>query len=137
MAVLLDASAICAAADMADLNHRAALAWFRAVDEPLLVAALSLADADHLLQRELGLTAALALVRTIGAGGIRVVPPIEADFARAVELMEGAADARPRLVDALLVAAAERLHVRRVASFDRRPIALLWPRRLGPLVLEP
>lgn len=137
MAVLLDASAICAAADTADLNHRSALEWFRRVDEPLLVAALSLADADHLMQRELGLAASLALVQSITSGAIRVVPPTEGDFRRVLELMDAAVDVRPRLVDTLLVAAAERLHVRRIATFERRPIAVLWPRRLGPLVLEP
>ena len=40
MAVLLDPSAVLAAADAADLNHRAAVSWFERVDEPLLLGAL-------------------------------------------------------------------------------------------------
>src|SRR5512139_166510 len=68
MAVLLDASAILAAADRADLNHAAAAAWFERVDEPLLIGALTLAEADHLLQRELGLPATLALVAALTSG---------------------------------------------------------------------
>ena len=43
MAVLLDLSAIIAAADTADLNHAAARTWFGSVDVPLLVGALTLA----------------------------------------------------------------------------------------------
>ena len=35
MAILLDGSAVLAAADRADLNHEAAVAWFARVDEPL------------------------------------------------------------------------------------------------------
>jgi len=140
VAVLLDVSAIVAAADTADLNHAAAKAWFGRVDEPLLLGALSLGEADHVLQRELGQPAALALVEALTSGAIRVVTPTEADLVHAAALLVEHAEHRPRLSDALLVAAAVRLSVRRVATFDRRPLAVLSPR--GPrgerlLDLEP
>jgi predicted nucleic acid-binding protein len=140
MAILLDASVILAAADTADLNHDAARAWFARVDEPLLVGALTLAEADHVLQRELGAAASLALVASCTSGAIRVVAPTDGDLERAAGLLRSAAEHRPRLSDALLVAAAERLGVRRVGTFDRRPLAVLVPR--GPrgerlLDLEP
>jgi predicted nucleic acid-binding protein len=140
MAILLDASVILAAADTADLNHEAARTWFARVDEPLLVGALTLAEADHVLQRELGPAAALALVASCTSGAIRVVAPTNGDLERAAALLRAAAEHRPRLSDALLVAAAERLGVRRVGTFDRRPLAVLLPR--GPrgerlLDLEP
>jgi len=130
VAILLDASAILAAADTADLNHEAARAWFSRVDEPLLIGALTLAEADHVLQRELGLPASLALVASCSSGAVRIVAPTEGDLERAAALLRAAAEHRPRLSDALLVAAAERLGVRRVATFDRRPLAVLTPR--GP-----
>lgn len=130
MAILLDASAILAAADRADLNHGAAAAWFGRVDEPLLVGALTLAEADHVLQRELGLPATLALLAALVSGSVRVVAPTEADLERAAAILGAAAEHGPRLSDALLVAAAERLGVRRIATFDRRPLAVLAPR--GP-----
>ena len=72
MAIFLDASAVLAAADRADLNHAAAVAWFKRADEPLLLGALALGDLDALLQRELGAPAALALVRSITTGAIPV-----------------------------------------------------------------
>ena len=130
MAILLDASAILAAADTADLNHAAARAWFAAADEPLLVGALTLAEADHVLQRELGPAATLALVEACTSGAVRVVAPTDRDLERAAALLGSAAEHRPRLSDALLVAAAERLGVRRIATFDRRPLAVLLQR--GP-----
>lgn len=128
MAILLDASAIVAAADTADLHHGAARAWFERASEPLLVGALTLGEADYVLQRELGLPASLALVDAITSGAVRVVGPTDRDLARAAELLRAAAEHRPRLSDALLVAAAERLGVHRVATFDRRPLAVLAPR---------
>jgi hypothetical protein len=130
VAIFLDASAILAAADTADLNHAAAAAWFGRADEPLLVGALTLAEADHVLRRELGPAAARALLASLTSGAVRVVAPSEADLERAAALLEAAAEHRPRLSDALLVAAAERLGVRRIATFDRRPLAVLAPR--GP-----
>ncbi|MEX1171910.1 MAG: PIN domain-containing protein [Chloroflexota bacterium] len=137
MAILLDGSAVLAAADRADLNHGAAVAWFARVAEPLLLGALTLGELDVLLQRELGLDATLAVLRSIADGAVRVVPPTEADLERATELLQEAAEHRPRLADAILVATAERLGVRRVATFDRRPIAVFRPRHVRALDLEP
>jgi uncharacterized protein len=137
VAVLLDPSFVIAAADTADLNHAAAVAWLRRAGEPLLVNALSLAEADHVLQRELGLEATLALIRSVTDGAVGMVAPTHADLARAAELLRATAEHRPRLSDATLVAMAERLGVRRVATFDRRPIAIFRPRHLRSFDLEP
>ncbi len=137
MAILLDGSAVLAAADQDDLNHAAAVAWFGRADEPLLIGALTLGELDVLLQRELGPDASRALVRTVVEGGIRVVAPDERDLARAIELMADVAEHRPRLADAVLVATAERLGVRRIATFDRRPIAVFRPRHVRAFDLEP
>ncbi len=137
MAVFLDTSAILAAADQSDLNHRAALAWFGRVGEPLVVGALTLGEVDLLLQRELGLRATLALLEAISSGAVRVVAPTTADLGRAAELLREAAEYRPRLADAVLVASAERLGITRVAAFDRRPIAVFRPRHVRAFELEP
>ena len=135
--ILLDGSAIIAAADRADLNHEGAVAWFRRADEPLVLGALTLAELDIVLQRDLGQPAALALVQSIVDGAIRVVAPSDRDLARAAELMTEVAEHRPRLVDACLVAIAERLGIHRVATFDRRPIAVFRPRHVRAFDLEP
>jgi hypothetical protein len=137
MAILLDASAIVAAADQADLNHEAAVGWFHRADEPLLLSALTLGELDALLLRELGQAASSAVVASVISGAVRLVAPTAADLARAVELLREAEEHRPRLADAVIVALAERLSVRRVATFDRRPIAIFRPRHVAALDLEP
>jgi predicted nucleic acid-binding protein len=137
VAILLDPSAVVAAADAADLNHRAAVAWFERVDEPVLLGALGLAELDALLQRELGPGASRAVVASLVSGSIRLVAPTAADLTRAGELMDEAAEHRPRLADALLVATAERLGIRRIAAFDRRPLAVFRPRHLHNFDFEP
>lgn len=137
MAILVDTSAILAAADRADLNHAAAVAWFRRASEPLLVGALTLGELDLLLQRELGPAASLAVVAAIVNGELGFVTPTVADLSRAVELLAEASEHRPRLADAVLVATAERLGVHRIATFDRRPIAVFRPRHVRSFDLEP
>ncbi len=137
VAILLDGSAVIAAADRADLNHDAAVAWFRRADEPLVLGALTLAELDLVLQRDLGVAASLALVRSVVDGAIRLVAPTDRDLARAAELVLEAAEHRPRLSDACLVAIAERLGIHRVATFDRRPIAVFRPRHVRAFDLEP
>jgi uncharacterized protein len=137
MAILLDTSLIVAAADAADINHRAAVAWLGRVSEPLLIGALTLGEVDHLLQRELGPEASLAVIESVTGGAVRLVPPTDADLRRASELMREAAEHRPRLAEALLVAAAERLGVTRVGTFDRRPLAVLRSHHVRSLDLEP
>jgi predicted nucleic acid-binding protein len=137
VAIFLDSSVVLAAADRADLNHAAAIAWFGRADEPLLLGVLALGDLDALLQRELGAAAALALVQSITSGAIRLVAPTDADLVRAAQLLETAAEHRPRLTDALMVASAERLGVHRIATFDRRPIAVFRPRHVRAFDLEP
>jgi hypothetical protein len=137
VSILLDSSVVVAAADLADLNHEAAMAWFRRADEPLLLGTLSLGDLDALLQRELGPSAVLALVRSISGGAIRLVSPTDGDLVRAAHLLEIAAEHRPRLADALMVATAERLGVRRIATFDRRAFAVFRPRHVRAFDLEP
>jgi predicted nucleic acid-binding protein len=137
MAILLDSSAVLAAADQSDLNHRAALAWFGRVNEPLMIGALTLGELDLLLQRELGLRATFALLKSVASGAIKVIAPTTADLIRATELMRETTEYRPRLTDAVLVATAERLGVTRVAVFDRRPIAIFRPKHVRALDLEP
>jgi predicted nucleic acid-binding protein len=137
VAILLDGSIVVAAADRADLNHDAAAAWFRGTDEPLLLSALTLAELDLVLSRELGPAASAAVVQAVVGGTIRLVGPSDADLARAVELQREAAEHRPRLADAVLVAIAERLKVRRIGTVDRRPIAVFQPRHVPSFVLEP
>ncbi len=137
MTVLLDVSAVVAAADRADLNHAAAAAWFEAVVEPLAIGAVTLAECEHVLQRALGPAAADAFLGTVVSGTIDLVAPTRADLARARELRTLAVDPRCSLADALTVALVERLGATRVATFERRPYALLRSVSEVPFKLVP
>jgi predicted nucleic acid-binding protein len=98
---------------------------------------LTLGEIDVVLQRDLGADASLSVVEAIVGGAVRLVTPTDPDLSRAVELLRESAEHRPRLADAILVATAERLGIRRVATFDRRPIAIFRPRHVRAFDLEP
>ena len=138
MAILLDPSAVVAAADVADLNHRAAVAWFARVDEPLLLGALGLAELDLLLQRELGVAATEAVLQALVADAIRLVSPT-----RGGPRARDGAHARGGGAPA---AARGRAAGRQRRSgsgsggwprFDRRPLAVFRPRHVRTLDFEP
>jgi len=136
MTALLDPSAILAAADRSDMNHRAAAAWFGRIAEPLAMSAVALAEADHVLRRTLGAAASDALLESVESGAIQVVGPTPSDVARARALRRAAGDA-VSLADALTAALAERLPARRVATFHRRPYSMLRPHCRVSFDLEP
>jgi len=138
VSALLDASFLVAAADMSDVNHDAALRWLGRIDEPLLIAGPSLGDADALLQRGLGSDASRRLVDAIVEGSVGLVHPSVSDLVRGADLMASAAEYQPRLIDGVLIAMAERLGIHRIATFERRPLAVLVPSGGGFWVdLEP
>jgi uncharacterized protein len=137
MTALLDPTVILAAADRSDLNHDAAVAWFRRVTEPLAMSALALAETDHLLERALGAAASDALLEAIDSGTIEVVSPSRADLDSARALRAGVPDTRVSLSDAVTVALAVRLGARRVGTFDRRPYSLLRSVSGGGFDIEP
>ncbi|HEX5450971.1 MAG TPA: PIN domain-containing protein [Candidatus Limnocylindrales bacterium] len=137
MSVLLDTSIVLAAADLADLNHARAAAWFRATDEPLAVSALTLGEVDRLLDRALGREAAEAFLAAIESGAIALVVPTPADLVRARDLRRVANEGGPSLSDAMTVALAERTGVMRIATLDRRPFAVMRAQARTAIVLEP
>ena len=68
------------------------------------------------------------------AGDVRALP---VDLAAARQVLEVNLVGPWRLTDALLVATAERLGVHRIATFDRRPIAVFRPSHVRSFDLEP
>ena len=103
-------------------------------DEPLLLGALTLAELDVLLQRELGPAA------TAGAACARSPTGRSASSPPPTRTSPGPRSCWPRPRSIARVwstrawsPTAERLGLRRVATFDRRPIAIFRPRHVRVL----
>ena len=131
MAVLVDTGVLYALADADDGWHERAVAWLDGERDVLAVPVTVLPEVCHLLATRLGPRQEGRFVESVAKGEIAVEPLTRADLTRAAAILQK----EPALgfVDASMVAMAERLGVRRIATTDRRhfgPIRLAGGVRL-------
>ena len=132
MAVLLDTGIVYAYYDRSDAWHRRAVRVIEAEQGGLLLPAPILPEVDHLLGQRLGPQARLVFYQGLVDGDYVVADLPRDQYARVVELNRQFADLNLGFVDAAIVALAETLRVRRVATADRRHFGAL----AKPLGLE-
>lgn len=97
---------------------------------------LVVTEVTNLLGSRLGVDAAVRFVGDLAAGNVMAEPVAAADWLRIAELVVRYRDLPLSAVDASVVAAAERLDVREVATFDRRDFAVVQP-TFGTFTLLP
>jgi predicted nucleic acid-binding protein len=105
------------------------------VSELLLVPIAVVPEVTYLVHQRLGARAERRFVSSIAAGELEVDLLKPRDFARIHELMAG----YPELgfVDLSIVATAERLKIRTIATTDRRHFGRVVPKHLPALNLVP
>ena len=99
---------------------------------PMLV----IAEVAYLLGSKLGVEAEVRFVGDLAAGNLIPEPVVPVDWMRIAALVARYADLPLGTVDASVVAAAERLSVTEVATFDRRHFTIVRPTS-GPFQLLP
>lgn len=139
MALILDTGPLLAAIDSADPDHVACATLLQDVTEDLVVPTLVLAELDYWCGRRLGAGAWLTFLDDVIAGAFRVECPTTADLERCRGLQDQYADLGLGVVDASVIALAERIGERRIATLDHRhfgavrpahtPAFELWPAR--------
>jgi hypothetical protein len=135
MPLLLDTGVLYALADRDDAWHLRARDLLRKTRETLLVPVTVLPEICYLLRERLGPLAEAALVRSAAQGELAVENLADADLVRATALMREYEEIG--FVDASIVAIAERLALRTVATTDRRHFAAIRPRHVPAFVLVP
>ena len=137
MALICDTGPLLAALDAADPDHERCARLLTTTDEDLVVPALVLAELDYWCGRRLPPEAWLIFLDDLLAGVYRVEPPTVADLARCRELQARYADLALGIVDASVVALAERLGEPKVATLDRRHFRAVRPAHLEAFELLP
>jgi uncharacterized protein len=137
LATLVDTSGLVVLADADQIQHRSAFAFIESTREALLVPVTVLPEADYMLTKRLGPRAALAMLRSIAADEFRLEQLSTADLSRSLELMSKYADSSIGLVDASIVAMAERLGITRILTLDRRHFGMIRPRHCAAFELVP
>lgn len=115
---LLDTGFVVALVNGGDPDHRACVDVWAGVRSQLFSVDGVLVEAAHMLRKSPG--GPSAAVGLIEAAGTTLVPVAEIGTERALALMEKYRDVPMDLVDALLVAVAERHAITDVLTLDRR-----------------
>ena len=137
MALILDTGPVLAALDAGDPDHERCARLLVDAREDLLVPALVLAELDYWCHGRLGVEAWLVFLDDVLAGVYDVEPPTGGDLRRARELQEAYASLKLGVVDASVIALAERLGEVRVATLDYRHFTAVRPRHVAALELLP
>jgi predicted nucleic acid-binding protein len=137
VAALVDTSGLLALLDADDRHHVAVRSTVEALREPLVVPLLVLPEADYLVATRLGVRAEVALLEATVGGEVSVEAPTIQDLRRCLELIPQYADSDIGLVDASIVATAERLGITRLLTLDHRHFRMIRPRHCAAFDLLP
>lgn len=137
MAILVDTGPLYAAVDRSDAWHSRIAKSLVEESETLVVPAIVLPEVCYLLLTRIGERAEVGLLRSLDRGELRVELQVREDLARALEILEAYSGQRFGLVDAMVMATAERLGVRKVMTLDRRHFSVYRPRHCSAFEIIP
>jgi uncharacterized protein len=137
MALILDTGPLLAMLDAADPDHPRCAALVTDSSEDLLVPALVLGELDYWCAQRLSVDAWLTFLEDVEAGAYRIEAPSMADLERCRELQDRYRDLKLGVVDASVIALAERFDEPKVATLDERHFRVVRPRHVPALELWP
>ncbi len=137
MPLIVDAGPLYAYVDADDAHHHASLELLETHPGPLIVPTLVITEVTYLLSTRLGAEAEVRFLGDLAAGHFPVEPVAAADWLRIAELVARYRDLPLGTADASVVATAERLGVRTVATVDRRHFSVVRPRHVRSFELLP
>ena len=135
--IIWDTGPLFAATDIDDRDHSRYVELMRHTPAPLLMPIPVLTEVGYLLEREKGARAEAEFLRSIRTGQVMMVPLTAADLDRMAELVETYSDFLLGLVDASVIAVAERLNADAIATLDHRHFSVVRPRHLSAFKLLP
>jgi predicted nucleic acid-binding protein len=135
--LIIDAGPLYAAAATGDRNHGRSVKLLSDAPRPLLVPALVVTEVSYLLADRIGAHAELAFGRSIADGELVVEPIVDSEWGRILELTEQYLDLPLGVVDASVVALAERHRVDVIATFDHRHFSVVRPQHTPAFTLVP
>jgi predicted nucleic acid-binding protein len=137
MALILDTGPLLAALDAADPDHEACASLLTSTDEDLLIPVLVLAELDYWCAKRLAPAVWDGFLDDLIGGAYRAEAPTAADLVRCRELQSQYVDLALGVVDASVVALAERLGENRIATLDHRHFTVVRPAHMRAFTLLP
>lgn len=137
MTVIADTGPLYALIDKSDAWHKRVLEWWRKNREPVVVPVCVLPEVCYLLHTRISQQAEAAFVRAITDGEFIIEPLEFEDVTRVEALLRKYSDLDLGLVDASVIATAERLDAIEVLTTDRRHFSAVRPQHVGAFRLSP
>ena len=137
MALIVDTGPLYSALDRDEPDHNRCRTLLDSFVEPLIVPALVLVEVDYLLRTRLHFGMTLAFLDDLLAGAFAIEDLVSSDYSRVREICEQYSDSNVGLVDAGVLAVAERLNEPKVATLDHRNFRMFRPRHVDSLILLP
>jgi predicted nucleic acid-binding protein len=137
VALIVDTGPLLAALDANDPDHPRCASLLVDATEDLIVPGLVLAELDYWCHERLGIDVWLAFLEDVLKGAYRVEHASGADLARCAALQGQYADLGLGIVDASVIALAERLDEPKVATLDHRHFGTVRPAHVPALRLQP
>ncbi|SCK10413.1 type II toxin-antitoxin system VapC family toxin [Streptomyces sp. WMMB 322] len=135
--LVVDAGPLYALLDRSDSWHKPCTELLETHTGPLVVPTLAIAEVAHLVERRLGPRTELLLAQDFAEGAFSAEPVRPEDWLRMAELTARYLDFPLGMVDASVVACAERLGAAEVATVDRKHFAAVRPRHVAGFTLLP
>ncbi|HEY6279036.1 MAG TPA: PIN domain-containing protein [Streptosporangiaceae bacterium] len=135
--LLCDTGVLLAAGNIKDQAHEACVELLRHAEGPLLVPSPVLGEIGYLLQSRVGPQAEVTFLKSFGGDGFTIAELNSADMPRIAELVETYIDLPLGIVDAAVIAIAERLNLPEVATIDHRHFSVVRPRHVPALTILP
>lgn len=137
MAILVDTGPLYALADQDDLYHETISDFVAATNEALIVPSSVVPEVCYLLLQHLGPKAEVEFLRSLANQEVLLDHFTIKDLTRAVEILEQYRDAKFGMVDATVMAMAERLKIQTVLTLDHRDFRLFRPSHCRAFSLAP
>lgn len=135
--IVVDTGPLYAAVDASDAHHAACAAVFRDPPDRLVVPVSVVVETSFLVERHLGSAAEAQFLASFAPADVLVEQLVHEDFVRMAELVERYADMPLGVVDASIVAVAERRGATTIATLDRRHFSVVRPRHVPAFTLLP
>jgi predicted nucleic acid-binding protein len=123
--------------DADDRHHRASLELLRTHPGPLVVPILVITEVAYLIETRLGTDPEVRFLGDLAAGVFAIESVQPADWLRIAELASRYRNLPLGMVDASVVATAERMGITEVATVDHRHFGVVRPRHVSAFTLLP
>jgi predicted nucleic acid-binding protein len=135
--IIVDAGVLIAATDVDDEHHRACSRLFDERGREFIVPATVVVEVCWMLAGHVSTVVEAEFLDSIAEGELRVEILDRVDYARMSELVTTYGDFPLGMVDASVVAMAERLNISQVATLDHRHFNVVRPRHVESFTLLP